>query len=392
MADYIEIKDLVNDIMLTLDEDNYDKGQKYHQLELMALQGLKELSFEVNQEVKTTQLVVDSSLNTLAFPSDAVKILKVGVMGSDGNIHPLAPESRLSLNNGFEATNNEVYDNNSYDNNPLGLGQYGVGGANNVHGYYRIDRDSQQIQFSSEVSGKKVVLEYISNGLSVSQSIGIARVVEITMPTGAQLTDGDSIVFMYVNPLPPNTETFTALVLHSDNNINTPTNPIIPSSTNTFRLDSEFVPSDTSTQVADRARDAINVQSPYHKATSSNGKLTVSYNQYYDWTLSESEADNEGGLYSDSDIEGMSILVIQNGSAPAGLSNRAVPQFAEEALRSYVYWKSIQRKRGVPLGEKQIARKEFYNQKRLARARSQSFSKDEALYTSRKHFKQSPKL
>ena len=44
------------------------------------------------------------------------------------------------------------------------------------------------------------------------------------------------------------------------------------------------------------------------------------------------------------------------------------------------------------MNEKMLAEKDFYNQKRLARARMQSFTKDEALQTTRKAFKQSPKL
>ena len=44
------------------------------------------------------------------------------------------------------------------------------------------------------------------------------------------------------------------------------------------------------------------------------------------------------------------------------------------------------------MNEKQLAKREYYNQKRLARARMQSFNKDEALQTTRKAFKQSPKF
>ena len=44
------------------------------------------------------------------------------------------------------------------------------------------------------------------------------------------------------------------------------------------------------------------------------------------------------------------------------------------------------------MNEKMVAKKEYYNQKRLARARMQSFNKQEALQTTRKAFKQAPKL
>ena len=72
--------------------------------------------------------------------------------------------------------------------------------------------------------------------------------------------------------------------------------------------------------------------------------------------------------------------------------NIKVHTFAQEALTSFIYWKSIQRKRGINANEKLFARKEFYNQKRLARARMNTFNKYEALQTTRKAFKQAPKL
>jgi hypothetical protein len=43
------------------------------------------------------------------------------------------------------------------------------------------------------------------------------------------------------------------------------------------------------------------------------------------------------------------------------------------------------------MGEKARARQEYYNEKRLANARLKSFTKEEALKTIRKNFKQSPK-
>lgn len=64
---------------------------------------------------------------------------------------------------------------------------------------------------------------------------------------------------------------------------------------------------------------------------------------------------------------------------------------AEEALRSYIYYRLIERKSSVPLGEKSRARQEYYNERRKANARLKAFSAEEALKTIRKNFKQSPK-
>ena len=71
--------------------------------------------------------------------------------------------------------------------------------------------------------------------------------------------------------------------------------------------------------------------------------------------------------------------------------NPSIHVYAEQALRSYIYYHLIERKSNVALGEKARARQEYYNDRRLANSRLKSFSKEEALKTIRKNFKQSPK-
>ena len=49
--------------------------------------------------------------------------------------------------------------------------------------------------------------------------------------------------------------------------------------------------------------------------------------------------------------------------------NYKVHPFLTEALKSWIYWKYIQRNRNYPMGEKDRAEREYYNQKRLAKKR-----------------------
>ena len=72
-------------------------------------------------------------------------------------------------------------------------------------------------------------------------------------------------------------------------------------------------------------------------------------------------------------------------------SNPSIHVYCEEALRQYIYYKIIERKSDVPYNEKARARQEYYNELRRANARMNSFSKEEALFTIRKNFRQSPK-
>jgi len=93
-------------------------------------------------------------------------------------------------------------------------------------------------------------------------------------------------------------------------------------------------------------------------------------------------------LYSTSNYD---EVVIEYIADEARSENPSVHIYAENALRSYIYYRLIERKASVPMGEKARARQEYYNERRLANARLKSFTKEEALKTIRKNYKQSPK-
>tara|TARA_A200000159_G_scaffold164601_1_gene195005 strand:- start:1054 stop:1905 length:852 start_codon:yes stop_codon:yes gene_type:complete len=89
--------------------------------------------------------------------------------------------------------------------------------------------------------------------------------------------------------------------------------------------------------------------------------------------------------------EGFTEVVIEYVADEARSSDPEVHVYAEEALRSYMYYKIIERKSSVPANEKARARSEYYNERRKANARLSTFTKDEALKTIRKNFMQAPK-
>jgi hypothetical protein len=88
---------------------------------------------------------------------------------------------------------------------------------------------------------------------------------------------------------------------------------------------------------------------------------------------------------------GSDEVVIEYVADEARSYNPSVHTYAEPALNAYIYYHLVERKATVPMNEKMRARQEYYNEKRLANARLSSFSKEEALKTIRKNFKQSPK-
>ena len=86
-----------------------------------------------------------------------------------------------------------------------------------------------------------------------------------------------------------------------------------------------------------------------------------------------------------------SQLVMEYVADEARSANPQVHVYAEEALNAYIYYRLIERKAAVPANEKQRARSEYYNERRKANARMKSFTKEEALKTIRKNYKQAPK-
>jgi len=85
-------------------------------------------------------------------------------------------------------------------------------------------------------------------------------------------------------------------------------------------------------------------------------------------------------------------FVIEYVADEARATNPSVHVFQEEALMAYIYYRLIERKSNVPLSEKQRARAEYYNERRKASARLNTFTKEEALQVTRKNFKLSTKV
>ena len=136
--DYTNIDELINDFQLMIDDTSYDKDAQIYQLRLLALQGLRELTFDVEQVVKTAQGVVTSNL-AISLPIGFVKMLRIGFKNSNNEFVPLGYKSNLSLDaNVASQVNDDLYDeNNPYYHVDLGK-KFGIGGGQNALGYYRI--------------------------------------------------------------------------------------------------------------------------------------------------------------------------------------------------------------------------------------------------------------
>lgn len=378
--DYTNIDELINDFQLMIDDTSYDKDAQIYQLRLLALQGLRELTFDVEQVVRTSEHTVTSNL-TISLPGGFVKMLRIGFKNSNNEFVPLGYKSNLSLDSTVSAkVNDDLYDeNNPYYHVDLGK-KFGIGGGQNTLGYYRINRNDNVINFSSELSGKKVFMEFISDGTSLSSAQN--HIISLSFNNGIE----DGATFRI--PSPTSSTSYNTFTVKVSTEAPTLTNKIL-----------WLKPTDGTTTVADKFKELINNGHPDYGISPFNTIITASNvdgSRIVTLTYNDRSAQSSYGVGTNyeldlyqNDVLNTEIELIQQGSAAR---QPRVHKFCEEALRSYIYYKYIQRKRGIPANEKQAAKRAYFNEKRLARARMMNFSKETAMQVSRKAFKQSPKL
>ena len=383
--DYTTIDEVVNDFQLMIDDTSYDKEAQIYQLRLLALQGLRELTFDVEQSIKTATMTVNSSLQ-VSLPSNYVKMVRIGYRSSDDEFISLGYKSNLSLDKSItaEVGDNKFDENNPYYHTDIGR-KFGVGGGDNTLGYYRINRNDNTINFSSELNGKTVFMEYISDGLEE----GGNHVINITLKPSFDSNFGTLVGKSFKIPSPTSaTEATTISFIASTTT---------PTSNTQIRIGAV----DSAEQVAQKIALVLEegypafVLSPFNEnlkgSAGSNGSLTLTYSNlsFVPISLNSSSVDFSTNISPTNNACLTSQSLVQLGIF--GIKPR-VHKFCEEALRCYMYYKYIQRKRGVPANEKQMAKRAYYNEKRLARARMMNFNKEAAMQVSRKAFKQSPKL
>jgi hypothetical protein len=382
--DYTNIDELINDFQLMIDDTSYDKDAQIYQLRLLALQGLRELTFDVEQVVRTAQEVVTSNL-AISLPGGFVKMLRIGFKNSNNEFVPLGYKSNLSLDSTVASqVNDDLYDeNNPYYHVDLGK-KFGIGGGQNTLGYYRINRSDNVINVSSELAGKTLFIEYISDGISVSSPQNHIISLAFNAVTDTQIINGATFRI----PSPTNSSTYNTFTVKVSTEAPTLTNKTLWLS-----------PGNGATTVASKFKELINNGHPDYGISTLNTSLTasnVSGSAVVTLTYNDRPAESSYGVGTNYELDvhqnkviSREIDLIQQGS---GARQPRVHKFCEEALRSYIYYKYIQRKRGIPANEKQAAKRAYFNEKRLARARMMNFNKETAMQVSRKAFKQSPKL
>lgn len=265
---YVPLKQIVNDFMLSLDGNDYAAHASDAAIRNFALRGLRELGFDMLKVIRSLKLSVSDN-NTVTLPDDYVDWSKVGVVGADGIVYVLGENKNINYSQKYSTESNITYD---------------------ADGDGLLDREDDK----------------------TGGSVG-----------GGAVDDG-----------------FGSYIFRN------------------------------------------------YVYGNNQGQLYGMGGGRYQGNFRVNLDQNRIEIQSNSNV---TDLVIEYVADEARSSDPQVHVYAEEALISYIYYKIIERKAAVPMAEKSRARAEYYNERRKANARMKSFTKEEALRTIRKNYKQAPK-
>lgn len=189
---YMLLEDIINNFLLTYvgDDKVINKVERYEVI-FHSKRALQELHYDVLREIEGFELEIPDTLK-IALPHDFVSLVKVGYVGKDGmaysinqNFNSSTPKSYLQdgtehKNMLFDVDGNALRGTPVIEDNwrtgtdgdveeptaEISGKRYGMdtGTANN-NGSYLIDKDQGFILFSSNLKGKNIIIEYVSDGL-----------------------------------------------------------------------------------------------------------------------------------------------------------------------------------------------------------------------------------
>lgn len=166
--------------------------ERFEQFKNWAIEGYKELHFDVIQEIKTVQLDL-TAWKAIELPTDFVDWVMIGSV-VDYQIRVFTNDNRISLyhddldpvdgdpdardgdnSDPVDTTANQLYFWNTTNQYGEDTGQlYGMTVKHNGQGYFKLNNERNEIQFSPAIDGDtKIYLEYISNGYDASVATAI---------------------------------------------------------------------------------------------------------------------------------------------------------------------------------------------------------------------------
>lgn len=190
---YVTLNQMVdNFIMNYIGDDKLLSNVKRHNVLFHLKRGVRELHYDAVREVRGLELELNDSL-ILTLPNDFVGLVRVSFVGKDGLLYVLSRDTRTAIGRAYlqdhefnilfdedgfplEANETEVFKNytiasetslraDSCEPHSGATSDYGLNPDLNKNGYYQIDKRRGVLSFSSNIRGRLVFIEYISDGL-----------------------------------------------------------------------------------------------------------------------------------------------------------------------------------------------------------------------------------
>ncbi len=172
----MKLKELCQEYLISIGDQNFNR---FSRILPIAVSGLRELNMDVAGQSQFAHFPI-SDIDTIALPAGYIRYVRIGLCGSDGNIHSLGINGDMckkrETNDCGQITNNTAttegedeiiltgWDGfaDNYRNGELVGRMFGVGGGNSANGYYRVDSARGVIQLSNlPANTTEAVLEWI---------------------------------------------------------------------------------------------------------------------------------------------------------------------------------------------------------------------------------------
>ena len=226
--EYTKLKDLINGFMVAyVGEDKLIPKVRRTDVIFHAKRGLQEFSYDTLKSIKSQELNIPAGLS-LPIPQDYVNYVKMSWIDAAGVKHTIYPTQLSSVPSNTPIQDNlgnivqdqfgentegssltqerweghnpaaitgggaaMSWNNGMYD--WWGMSSWGYGFQNygqryggdpvnmNVNGWFSINEAQGNISFSSDLKGKLIILEYISDGLAYEEDVKVPKLAEDAM-------------------------------------------------------------------------------------------------------------------------------------------------------------------------------------------------------------------
>jgi predicted protein tyrosine phosphatase len=192
-SQFVLLKDIINNFLaFYVGDDKIINDVQRYDVVFHAKRGLQELHYDALKDVRALELDLPDDLQ-LELPKDFVRLVRLSWVDERGRLHPMMVDNETTIAKAYlqDDSYNIIFDNDgaategtsvidtklalvdSVDNDTFTNLDYEFFGGRfgmltdrtNVNGKFNIDKNLGYIRFSSEVKGKTVVIEYITDGL-----------------------------------------------------------------------------------------------------------------------------------------------------------------------------------------------------------------------------------